>query len=125
MGSTSEIAPIELLKQLRDIVSQLSWSADDQYAYLRRSRLDPPVDDMYVQLEMAVPDWFPRLEQHGLIDEATEMRLLALSAMLGDMEAVDRLWGPDSLNEPEWERVRAAAREVLAAIDAGIATAES
>jgi hypothetical protein len=111
----TEISPIELLMQLRAMVVLLSLSSTEQMQWLEIQRVS--ADEMYLQLDDAIPSWFARLDKAGLINELVKDRLSNLLHTLIAMKSDTELWGLDSLDAPEWEQVRIVARSALSTID--------
>ena len=64
-----------LLEQAEDETEQEAWA----------DRTGFPVDEIILQLADMVPGWFPRLQEHHLLDESQEQELLALRDYLGSV----------------------------------------
>ena len=121
---SNEITPRELLGQLRECVVILAAEPRDQLAWLDAHGF--PVVEMWAQLEDAVPGWFPRLEENGQITEAGKAAVIALLDVLRSHDN-PALWEDEvlSLQEPEWQQIRAQARSALSALGEETADEES
>jgi hypothetical protein len=108
-----EISERQLLAQLRESVELLAAPAADQERWLAEERY--PVDELALQLDDAVPQWFPRLSKAGLL---TEQAQAALRALLDALDfggpARSALWTEEALYDAvEWEQVRDMAGRAL------------
>jgi hypothetical protein len=111
-----DISERELFLQLRDSVELLAAQAPDQMAWLLSEHV--PVDEMMLQLDDAVPAWFPRLEAAGLIGPNAENALRSLLDFLLSLKDT-ALWQDDALDDaPEWRQIRKIAGQTLSALDA-------
>lgn len=112
----NEVSPGELFNQLRETVAILAASAQEQRQFLAAG-VPAPVDDLFVQLDMIVPSWFEKLEEHGLLDRAAEAAIMSLYSQLGQMSRSgdSALWASEDAlpTRPEWEQVRELARRAL------------
>lgn len=113
----SEISPAELLNQFRGMIQQLSLPWEEQRQWLEQRNL--PVDEMYLQLDDAIPAWYARLDAASLIDRDVKQALSDLMRLLIAMKTDKGLWVLSSLAvAPEWNEVRRAARRAVELIDA-------
>lgn len=89
--------------------------ADRQLAWCVEGRISVPVDEIFQNLGMTVPLFFPRLKEAGLLDPKVELGLLDLMACFDHMRSLahPRLWEDEGLDEPEWEEARRRARRLL------------
>jgi hypothetical protein len=102
----------ELLNQLREMIAIIAAPAEEQLDFLTVG-VPAPADELLLQLDMAVPSWFVRLEQHGLIDQTSKDAIMGLRKFLGNMKG-PWLWSDDALiSSDEWRDVRERARIVL------------
>jgi hypothetical protein len=112
-----EIGERELFRQLREFVELLAAEAADQKAWLCSEHV--PVDEMMLQLDDAVPAWFPRLEQAGLIGTQAENALRSLLDFVLSLPSAKALWQDDALDDaPEWQQIRKIAGHTLSVLDA-------
>jgi len=113
-----EISVEQLLGQLREFVELLAAPAATQEAWLKKGRW--PVDELAMQLDDAVPAWFPRLTEAGLLSAKAQQVLVVLLAALDDFSGRQNaaLWTKDALYDaPQWQGVRDLAGRALAAMD--------
>jgi hypothetical protein len=112
-----EITARELLNQLREAVELLAAPGDEQERWLIQHRM--PVDELALQLDDAVPGWFPRLAGAGLLDPKAEASLRALDAELGRFSGPQNasLWTEEALYDAtEWTNVRTLAARALSTL---------
>ena len=110
-----EISPKELLGQLRQTVELIAADAAYQLSWLRAERM--PVDELMLQLDDAMPAWFPRLEQAGLSEIQGESALQSLLDLLTSLRWDKALWQDEALSDrPEWQQVRELARGTLSVL---------
>lgn len=114
--AVNEVSPSVKLEDLREMVALLALSAPQQAEWLARGRV--PVDEMYLQLDDAVPAWFGRLAEAELLTPELGSAAERLMAQLASMN--DRsLWSDaEALARTEWAEVRRLAHVLVAAIDA-------
>ena len=107
-----KISGDELLGQLREAVGRLAMAAADQLRWLEENHVSP--DELALELDDAVPGWFPRLESLGLLSEDAKASLLDLLARLGAIGADSVAWRREALEtSPDWSDVRALASVAL------------
>ena len=116
----AEITERQLLAQLRESVELLAAPAADQEGWLAGERV--PVDELALQLEDAVPYWFPRLTGAQLLSGEAQRMLVELLDALGDFggPANAALWTEEALcSADEWRHVRDLAQRALAELRSG------
>jgi hypothetical protein len=108
-----EITEQQLLAQLRETVELLAAPAADQERWLAEERY--PVDELALQLDDAVPQYFPRLSNAGLLTEDAQQALRALlDALSFGGPPPSALWTEEALyNADEWQHVRDVAARAL------------
>ena len=110
--SRSMISPAELLVQLKEMVDLIIASAAEQEAWAEAGNVRVPAEEVALQLYDAVPAWFQRLTETGMIDQADREALGALERYIQSVQG--KLFSCDGVAEvPEWERVRELARNSL------------
>lgn len=115
-SNMTEITERELFRQLREFVELLSADGSDQISWLLAQHV--PVDELLLQLDDAVPAWFPRLERAGLIDTKAKSALQSLLDFLLSLRWDKALWQDDALgNRSEWQQVRERARQTLSEME--------
>jgi hypothetical protein len=116
----AEISERQLLAQLREIVELLAAPAADQERWLADHRF--PVDELALQLADAVPMWFARLANAGLLTQLADQALRKLDDALGSFSGPTNadLWTEDALySANQWQRVRDLALRALAQLGNG------
>jgi hypothetical protein len=112
----AEISERELFQQLREIVERLSADGPDQVSWLQAQHL--PVDELMLQLDDAVPAWFPRLERAGLIEASAKSALQSLLDFLISLRWDKALWQDEAVeSRPEWQQARLLAHGTLSKLD--------
>jgi hypothetical protein len=95
------------------MVGMLAAPPRAQLGWLVENRL--PVDELALQLYDAVPAWFPRLVEAGLLTTNAQSRLFALKSELLSLRDSPKDWTDDGLvHAGGWRRVRELAERALA-----------
>jgi hypothetical protein len=103
-----------LLHQLRETVTRLAASADEQAAYLTELGVAPSADELALELDDLMR-LVPQLIAKGYLDSNQEQALIALDHQLDDMSADTTLWTQTALaTRGEWSKVRQLAEATLA-----------
>lgn len=111
----TEISPKELLAQLEEDVALIAADPREQEAWAERRNV--PAEEIALQFYDAVPLWFPRLRENGLIDGADERALADLNRYLENVQGNLFFDGPSVRDSaPEWETVRRLAARALASL---------
>lgn len=107
---------INLLNQIVDLVSLLASPVEAQQDWATAGGW--PKEEMRLQLDDAVPDWFPRLREDRLIDSLDEEALRRLSDQLTSMASDRELFHSWSAvrEAPEWQEVRVRAAAALTSL---------
>jgi hypothetical protein len=107
----SMIPPEQLRAQLREMVELLAAPPDAQLHWLVTEGI--AVDELMLQFDDAVPAWFGRLRENGLLSDAEGDELQRLRGLLEEM-AHHHIWDDEALRgAPEWTDLRQAASKVL------------
>ena len=108
----STIPPRELRGQLLEMVELLAAPAGVQIGWLVTQRY--PVDELMLQFFDAVPAWFGRLRENGLLSDAEHDALEHLRDLLGEM-GDHPIWEDDDAlrTAAEWANMREAASSAL------------
>ena len=108
------IPPQELLAQLDEEVALLIATPSVQEDWATTTRF--PAEEIALQFYDAVPMWFSRLRETGMIDSADEAALNGLNAYLLEHQTKLFLDGPRVTAAPEWATVRRLATAALVSL---------
>lgn len=92
------------------MTDMLSWSADDQLAYLDGIGVPGLVDELALLFDDSMAT-VPALSEEGLLSAEANRALQKIDDALGRMSGPDGPWDAESLaTAPEWTEVRDLAR---------------
>lgn len=114
-----EISVEELMGQLRSKIELLAAPASVQKEWLRAKHF--PEDELGQQFLDAVPLWFGRLKEEGVLRPSAERALLSLEQRLNELLVPEMrgMWIDEGLTDEsvEWQGVRELARQALEDLD--------
>jgi hypothetical protein len=116
-GAVSDEDPVVAEQRLGDIrehVELLASPADVQLVWLN-SGIAAPIDELAQSLYDVWPAWSTVIAP--LISPVAGQALTDLCATLSELDATAYEDTPESLQLPEWDRIRLAARQTLAVLD--------
>lgn len=119
MGSSTACDPRAFLGRLRTVTDMLSWSAEDQLAYLDGIGVPGLVDELALLFDDSMAT-VPALSEDGLLCAEANRALQKIDDALGRMSGPQGPWDAESLaTAPDWTTVRELARAATGQLPAG------